>query len=928
VKKKWLIILIITSLASSAYTKAQNIEIYNLFLRFEYLYNSGDLFNAEKCMLSVLESKDALSETYLVAAYNNLGATYTLWGRYKEALEYYNLAEAQITDTQQTSQSLADIYNNKSRIYTYQKSFSKAIEYLEKSIRIYLGINNLNNELAQRISTVYLNIGIAYYEINDYQTALGYFNQSAELKEKLKLSRVGLTYHNVAKCYVKTGDSDRAEEFFKKGIKSFNKEYGEDYFRMAELYFDYGQFLESSGKNTDALVIFKKALSICIKSYGEKNALVSLSYKHIGDFFLNQKDYNSALLYYQKALIAIVNDFNEPNINSNPDFESSLYDIRLMDILKSKSEAIELLSSQFEEQGIKIEIMKDCFETIELALQLIYKMRNDYLTKENRLYLAENEKETFIHAIDISNHLYTLTGNPEYQVIMYNIARQAKAAILRSEITDNEVFYSVGIPDSLQQKHNSLITSIEAYNNLILEEMRKSEPDNKKMDFWKDAVFEIRSDLEKLENDINEQFPQYGLMLQRTKPISLEEIQENLKKDESIIEYFLSNRNINGKRKLYIFTVTKDRLHFHKTDLDSMFLKDVETIRKGTVQIQNSKTTLNIYRDYTRALFNMYDKLIRPVETVFSGEKLIIIPDEEIAYLPFDAFLINYPDTNQINYEGLQYLINQFTFSYGYSSSLIFSKKEKGTKMGKVYAFSPDYSNDSVRYYTNSDYLSGAVKEIGSIYRWFRGRKFLGEQATETNFKSVIQHPAIFHLAMHTIPDPDNSKYSSLLFNAVNDTLEDGRLYNYEISINRINSPMIVLSACNTGSGTLAHGEGIMSIARGFILAGASSVIKTFWDVNDDASAKIMIDYYYHLSRGRAKDESLRLAKLAYLKASPPAYVNPWYWAAYSVTGDRKPIAKNNKIRLLLVSSAVILLAAVILSSYLRRRKRFLALFW
>jgi len=139
---------------------------------------------------------------------------------------------------------------------------------------------------------------------------------------------------------------------------------------------------------------------------------------------------------------------------------------------------------------------------------------------------------------------------------------------------------------------------------------------------------------------------------------------------------------------------------------------------------------------------------------------------------------------------------------------------------------------------------------------------------------------------------------------------------------------MIVLSACNTGSGTLAHGEGIMSIARGFILAGASSVIKTFWDVNDDASAKIMIDYYYHLSRGRAKDESLRLAKLAYLKASPPAYVNPWYWAAYSVTGDRKPIAKNNKIRLLLVSSAVILLAAVILSSYLRRRKRFLALFW
>ena len=137
---------------------------------------------------------------------------------------------------------------------------------------------------------------------------------------------------------------------------------------------------------------------------------------------------------------------------------------------------------------------------------------------------------------------------------------------------------------------------------------------------------------------------------------------------------------------------------------------------------------------------------------------------------------------------------------------------------------------------------------------------------------------------------------------------------------------MVVLGACNTGSGTLSRGEGIMSMERGFILAGASSVIRTFWDINDDASAKIMIDFYYHLSRGRSKDESLRLAKLAYLNTAPPAYVNPWYWAAYSVTGDREPVTESNKTRLLAVSS-VIILVAVLLAGYLRRRRRFLAFF-
>lgn len=920
---KWLRILVIISLTSANYINAQDTGVYNLFLRFADLYNSGDLVNAEKCMLTVLESKDSLSETYLVAAYNNLGATYTLWGKYKDALKYYDLAEDQITEKQQALRSLADIYNNKSRIYTYQKSFPKAIEYLEKSIRIYQGIRSQDTDLIHRISTAYLNIGIAYYEIKDYQLALDYFTQSAKLKEKYNLSRPGLSYHNIAKAYVKMGETDKAEEFFEKGIDSFNEEFGKDFFRMAELFFDYGQLLESEGRDSEALEIFKKASSICIESYGEKNAFVSLSYKHLGDFFLNREDCNSALRYYQKALIAIVNDFNNPDIHSNPSVGSSLYDIMLLDVLKSKSEAFKMLSAQMVDQKTRIDAMKKSYETIDLALQMINRMRNDYLTKENRLYLAENEKETYIYAIDITNNLYTITGDPEYLAIMYNITRQGKAAILRSEITDNELFYSIGLPDSLQQKHNSLYAGIESYNNLIQEEMRKPEPDKKKMDYWKDVLFDMKHDFEKLEKDINNRFPEYSILLQKTKPISLEEIQENLKNDESIIEYFLSNRTINGTRKLYIFTVTKSRLNFHETDLDPGFFEDIEIIRKTTVQNQNTKAPLDIYKDYTKALFNMYDKLIKPLENRFTGEKLIIVPDEEISYLPFDAFLKNSPDTNRINYEGLDYLIRYYTCSYGFSSSLIFSKENKVTKTKKIYAFAPDYSNDSIK---NPEYLGGAVMEISSIHRWFHVKEYYGNDASEANFKSLRQDPAILHLAMHSMPDPDNSRYSFLLFDRVNDSLEDGRLYNYEISISRINSPMVVLSACNTGSGTLSRGEGIMSMARGFILAGASSVVRTFWDINDDASAKIMTDFYYHLSRSRSKDESLRLAKLAYLKTASPAYANPWYWAAYSVTGDNEPIAERRRT-ILLVASSVIILVTVLLVGYLRRRRRFLAFF-
>ncbi len=904
---------------------AQNEDTYDLFLKFAKLYNSGDLVNAEKCMLLVLESKDSISEEYLVAAFNNLGSTNTLLGKYNEALEYYNQAEAQINEKEQSPRSLADIYINMAIIYAYKRSFAQAIEYFEKGIRLCQSLEKQDNNIFHSISTAYLDIGIIYYKIKDYESALEYLNKSAEIKKRYNLPKIALSYFNIAKTYANIDNPKKAEEFFLKSIDSFNSEFGEDYYRIAELFFDYGLFLESMGRDMEALGIYNKALSICIKSYGNKHVLVSLSYKLLGDYFVNQNDYKSALVYYQKALIAVVTDFNDPDILSNPSVISALYDIRLLDILKSKSRAFWLLAMGQENHEIKVKYMKKSLETIGLAMQLISKIRNDYINEESRIYLAENEKETFIFAAQISGNMYNLTGDPAYRQDMYNIAKQAKAAVLRNEINDNELFYSAGIPDSTQKKHKSLLLDISAYSNLVQDETRKTDPDNHKLEFWKDALFEMKRKYEKLENEINRQFPQYNDLLQKTEPISLEEIQSNLEKGETLVEYFLSNQFKDGKRKLYIFLVSKDNLNFLETDLDSLFTKDVETIREGTVQAQSQKDPLDNYREYTSALFNMYDKLIRPVENLFTGSNLIIIPDEEIAYLPFDAFLKRRPDSTQINYERLQYLIYHYTFSFGYTSSMIFKKEKRIATRQKVYAFSPDYSDSIDKAGGGSGDLGGATEEISSIYKWFHGKEYLGEQATETNFKSVMQNDAILHLALHTIADPDNSRYSCLLFDTGTDTVDDGHLYNYEIGISNIKSPMVVLSACNTGTGTLFHGEGIMSLERGFILAGALSVVRTFWDVNDDASAKIIRDYYYYLSGGREKDESLRLAKLEYLKNSPPTYANPWYWAAYGVMGDKEPIVKNNRTLLFIISCVLLISGITVLIGYFRRRRRILA---
>jgi CHAT domain-containing protein len=895
-----------------------------MFLKFAELYNSGDLFNAEKCMQLVLESKNSISEESIVAAYNNLGATNTLLGNYKKALEYYNIAEAQISEKRPIQQSLADIYINKALIYTSQNSFSQAIEYLEKGIRIYLGINYPGNDLYQRISTAYLNIGFAFYESKNYQAALEYLEKSAELKLRYNLPRIALVYFNIARTYVKTNHYQQAEEFYLKSMDSFNREYGENYYRTAELLFHYGLLLESEGRNSEARNLFTRALTLCLKTGGDKNIFVSSSYKHLGDYFLNRNNYDSSLVFYQKALIAIVNDFNDHDIHSNPSLDFSFNDIELLTIIKSKSKAFEQLAMQQTINEAKLVNLKKSLDNIEIAMQLIKKIRNDYMNEESRIYLADNEKETFFSAIKISLQLYGLTGDQSYVQKMYNITKQAKTAVLRSEITDNELFYSISISDTLQKEHKNILLEIGAYSNLILEEERKVIPDKKKLDFWSDKLFEMKRTNEKVEDSINRQFPQYRELLQKTEPMSIEQIQANLNKDETLIEYFLSNQYIDGRRKLYIFLVSRDKLYFHETLVDSLFKRDVELIRQGTVQIQSRSDPLDNFRDYTRALFNMYVNLIKPVEDHFCGNKLIIVPDEEIAFLPFDAFLKSCPDSTQINYEELQYLIYHYTFSYGYSSSLIFNDRKAMKKEMKVYAFAPDYLNKSDNSGKSTDYLAGAKKEIGSIFKWFPGKEYLGDEATETNFNNVIVHPAVIHLAMHSQTDPENSKYSCLLFNPGNDSLENGKLFNYEICLSRIKSPMVVLSSCNTGSGTLSQGEGINSLARGFILAGALSVVITSWDINDESSADIISRFYYHLSKGTKKADAMRLAKLEYLKSQQPVYTNPYYWAAYEVLGENSPIVPNDHSAVLLICS-ILLFAGGGFLIYLKWRKIFSA---
>jgi CHAT domain-containing protein len=145
----------------------------------------------------------------------------------------------------------------------------------------------------------------------------------------------------------------------------------------------------------------------------------------------------------------------------------------------------------------------------------------------------------------------------------------------------------------------------------------------------------------------------------------------------------------------------------------------------------------------------------------------------------------------------------------------------------------------------------------------------------------------IVHFATHALVHPIYPELSGVVLSLVdqNGTPRPGFLRSYQIIASKLPADLVVLSACRTGLGVALHGEGLVGLAQSFLHAGASRVVVSLWDVDDEATARLMETFYREmLVGGRSPAAALRAAQLAMRADS--RWSAPYYWAGFVLQGD------------------------------------------
>jgi len=915
------------------------------YLKSLLQYKQGEYEGTLKRIQSTLKNSKpkAYADSLQIAQlYELKGWVNMEFSRYNEAFEWFQKGYA-LHPKNNTKLDVAGYHFNIGMYFFKIKDFENAENYLDNSLKI------RNNELHPQdplIADAQYWLGKLYVRENKLFEADSLLNaclttRISAFKQNSVHPAIAESYEGLAQMYQQQGNYADALRYFELGIEVYKKTFPSGHPHVGKLYNNRAIVQEAINNYQDAYKSYTKALGIFKKSYGEKHLYYLNCLNNLGLLNMNAGKYKTARSNFEQAIL-----ITEELPAYKMLLEKLYYDMAILFFrTKNYNKMNECLSNVKNisfDQYIELSKMHypnknyaDVVRNLDLAETLIdqynfsnqadlsyWRAKANYaLFKENKdfnnlqnaqkaiqncniiiqqrrqevgelLRFNEMIRPAYKLGLQIFDTGYQTSNDPVFIDYAFQFINNSKANVLLSRLNDQKAM-QLGLSPELIEIESSYRKQINHLNNSVRSENKRnvdSIQHQLKTDSIQQQLIKVKKDYKAFKQQLEkEHLPYYKIKYDTTR-ITIAQIQANIDNSTSVIEYFISDDF------LYIVQIEKKDKRLFKIPKPVDLFERIDTLRLAiNWGLSDNIPPADIFNQFIANSHSLYtDVLAKPLEAITNKtiEELLIIPDNQLNYLPFDLLLSSEVESKEINYNILPYVMQKYAVGYAYSSSFITNEYKKLSNQPTLnylgyapkYEDTPNQTNQSIIQNTNRPNLIHARKSVQIIDSLLEGKSYIDEAASKRNFLENLNHAKILHLAMHAEVDDENPYNSKLIFG--NEDLTVG-----DLNTLQINADLVALTACNTGSGQLENGEGVMSLSRAFAYAGCPSVVMSLWSLPDKQTAYLSELFFTNLKSGLNKHQALRQAKLTYLQnPTDDITTHPFFWGGLVATGNMQPV--------------------------------------
>lgn len=833
--------------------------------------NYGDLelahtyFDSARVRAANMDSMSTFLRYDIANLHGNQGRLYVMEGDYDRAMLSYQHTLVELGDPSlpkaRSALSQANILGKMGRACELKGDYVAALKYY----RLIEEMLEANPNTSIQILNLN-NKGIAHRNLGHFEKALDCFDGELALQSETDNKR-GRSLKQIGETYVAMKQPSKARDYLMQGKAFREAEYGNlPHPNMAKLLVLLGECDFQEGR-------FRKALS-----------------------------------WYQAAQSRLCLPLVMTDSLALPPLNQILFPLDLLPVLAAKARAYEALHQQTG-QSVALLAAMDAYRLADSTLDLV---RKSLEMEGSKLTISDQARPLFEGGIRVANALYLQENDVNWLDQAFHFAEKSRATLLTEAVRLTGAKRLGIVPDSLWQLQRSLSLRLSRFRK----DLARIAPEKIAGDSTSARIerqrFRVQSQLDSLQKVIAQDYPNLTDFLSRKHTPLPKEVMARLAPNQSLLEYFV------GDSMVYAFSLSAQNLELFALGHPAGLRADIDQLRYMTDTDSGDVASVAL------PAHRLFQRLVAPVRSSLSGNRLVVIPDGILHLLPFGLLQESASDEGA-SYRSLPYLLRSFAISYQFSCGLMLEKGNPEPVSGSRISwagYAPEFSPAR----SGLMPLSGAQKEVSAVSALFsEAVKYSGAEASKASFldqMGTAQRAQIVHLACHAKAGSDQESASWIAFSdAVG---SDFRLGLEEIYHMRSAPEMMVLSACETGAGPLAGGEGAMSLARGFYLSGSRSVMNTMWQVRDGSSAFLMEHFYQGLREGKPLDIALQQAMLAYLDSEDfiETYMSPHYWAGFRITGSASPMQSPENNGLVWYILAGLMLAGSVTFFFFKRRKK------